>query len=575
MNSSQEQNQTALRLLQDGVEQQRAYLQSYEKPSEPLTYETIRTFDDLFCRDLMEPGRRLQPHERDFRILAGWGVNNALNRIIPSVPQSQPFRDFSSRPDIQMQADDFVLNCGTLALGDRHLGWLKEGILTAERHEYPDSGLDEMKDILILRGQHPSYFDEDIGRAGLSWSSKMARAKNRGQESRLEQRHRKMEPDLRRRVDLVDGWRMTYSSTKEIDQYFEQWARIYLNRIYSQDMVGPDDMIGGRPFSRYIDVLVALSGRSQKHIAYSAILLSRFPGVHIRNLLTTSADRDSFLNSLADHLGAGREEIEEIMSSFVLSGKNLVAHTENDETAWPPAVQASNNTLILPVFGLDINPFLFLLKDLRTRYEKDWFTVANNRERRWIGELETLFTGPRWQTHSGNLRLRDGKEVLTDIDFAIFDRKTNELALLQLKWQFPVGVDNRSRRSAGKNLVTESNTWIAKVAAWLDKYGGDELMRRLGMDHDGPPTIHIFVLARYHAYIAGYDERDDRALWSDWANFKRIRVEGPRRSISQLMSSLRVALARARDKKTGESIMFPLGSTAVLVNPSSVPDDNT
>jgi len=114
----------------------------------------------------------------------------------------------------------------------------------------------------------------------------------------LEEQHRKLELLLDRSVDLVDGWRMIYKSTKEIDDHFLEWGQFYLRRKFSQDMIAPDDVIGGCPFSRYTEVFTALSGRSQKHIAFAAILKARYPSLHIRNLLTSHPSVRRSLNPL-------------------------------------------------------------------------------------------------------------------------------------------------------------------------------------------------------------------------------------------------------------------------------------
>jgi len=58
-----------------------------------------------------------------------------------------------------------------------------------------------------------SHSDEEIGRAGLRWADSLAFAKGRGAETRLAQRHRKLLPDLERRADLVDGWRVSAGSS--------------------------------------------------------------------------------------------------------------------------------------------------------------------------------------------------------------------------------------------------------------------------------------------------------------------------------------------------------------------------
>jgi hypothetical protein len=574
MQSRDSKEDLVLGRLRKALEIQRAYLSGYEKPSEPIAYETLRTLEDLFCRDLMEPERSVDKIEGHFRNLSTWGVNHALRRIVPKIPASRPFRDFPSQGTIQAQADDFIFNCATLHLSERFEGWLSEGILVGELRQHPKPDQHGLGEVLVLRSVAPSYSDEEIGRAGLRWAGEQTLAEDRSLELVLEERHRNLELALERQVDLVEGWRMIYKSTREIDDHFLEWGQFYLRRKFSQDMIAPDDVIGGRPFSRYVDVLSALSSRSQKHIAFAAILRARQRSVHIRNLLTSHSNREAFIVSLAQYMDADRSEIEAILASFILRGDNLEVHTRGDEIAWAPIVQASLDTLILPTYGLDINPFLFLLTDLRSRYETDWFRVANNRERRWIEEIERLFEEPRWQTHGRNLRLREGGKDLTDIDFAIYETKANELALFQLKWQHPVGMDNRGRRSAGKNLVGESNRWIDTVISWLERHGVDELLRRLGFESSTSPTIQLFVLGRYHVHLSGFDTRDDRATWSDWAHFRRSCVEGPRTAtIAQIESRLHSTIEQSRTMKSGESLMFPVGDIAVVLNPTSVPAD--
>jgi hypothetical protein len=572
MKSGGSSHEVALLRLRRALDAERIYLQSYERPSEPIVYETLRTLDDLFCRDLMEPQRTVSNAERVSRSLSTWGVNHALRRVIPKKLVSGPFRDFPSRQTIQAQTDDFLFHCGVVGLAERLEGWLDEGIVTGKIRTFPEQK--HVKNVLELRSAMSSYSDEEIGRIGLRWASDRIVAEDRPVEQILEARHRSLEPDLQSRVQLIDGWRVTYSSTREIDDYFLECAKLYLRRIFSQDMIGPEDMLGGRPFSTYVQVLSALSARSQKHIAFAAILRARYPSAHIRNLLTTYYGRELFIESLANYIGAYRSEIEDILASFILTGENLEVHTGGSQPAWARIVQVSRDMLLLPTYGLDINPFLYLLTDLRFRYETDWFRAANNRERRWIDELEQLFDRPRWQTHSRNLRLRENGKDLTDIDFAAYNTNANELALFQLKWQHPVGMDNRGRRSAGKNLVAESNRWVGTVVAWVERNGVDALMRRFGFAGSPSATIHLFVLGRYYVHLSGFEDRDTRAVWSDWAHLRRARAEGPKAAtVAQIKSALQATVKESRASKIGESIAFPVGDLAVVLNPTRVPPD--
>src|SRR5947207_2698688 len=63
-------HEVGLLRLRRALDAERAYLQSYERPSEPIVYETLRTLDDLFCRDLMEPQRTVSNAEHVSRSLS-------------------------------------------------------------------------------------------------------------------------------------------------------------------------------------------------------------------------------------------------------------------------------------------------------------------------------------------------------------------------------------------------------------------------------------------------------------------------------------------------------------------------
>ncbi len=561
--------------LEQAIKAEDTYLQSYCKPSEILTYETVRALDDFFCRDLMEPSRRVSATDNTFRALSTWGINRALRSIIPREMREEPFYNFPSTERRQVAADDFIFHCGIRTRAAMLASAVRDGVLSCKVRPYPEDGeAANMTDILVLKAVGDSYFEERIGHAGLRWSSARQTAQDRAEESKLEKKHRRLEKRLDQSVRLVNGWLPESYTPPEIDTHFQEWARLYLRRIHSQDMIGYDERIGGRPFSSYVDVLTVLSAKSQHQIANAAILKARHPLADLRNLLTTFAHRSEYLDSVARHLDADAGEVAEIMTYFTLSGSNLDLHTAEDDTAWPPLIQASANTLIRPVFGIDINPFLFLMRELRSRHEGDWFRVANTREQRWIEELKSLYQHSRWQTHGQNLKLKRNGKVLTDLDFAVLDSSANELAIFQLKWQFPVGADQRGRRSTAKNFQDECNKWIERVTSWLQENGSTELAKRLGFEASGTPSVQLFVLGRYHAHYSGYSLRDTRAVWSDWAHFKRARVEGPRKSMSQLARELQRAIVRTRERNKTESTMFPVGTLALVINPTSEPDDD-
>lgn len=457
-----------------------------------------------------------------------------------------------------------------LELGERLSGWMKEGMVTGtlRRNSNPDAPT--IGDVLTLKTIRASHADDQIGMRNIRWASDQIWKRDRPAERVLEQRHRVMEPELRRHVGLIGGWGLAYTTTSEIDEYFRDWARLYLRRIFGQDMLGPDDLIGGIPYSEWLEVLVVLSARSQRHIAFAAIAKARNPDLNIRNLLTTHAPRTMFVQGVAGMLGAGEQEIGGLLKSFTLGPESKAMHLHRSDPAWPPIIDVGGDQFILPVYGLDVNPFLFLLADLKARYEKDWFKAVNARETRWLTELSSLFDGPRWRTNDRNLRLRKDGRDLTDIDFAVQDDRSGDIALFQLKWQQPVGMDNRIRRNVGSSFVGAANVWTEDVTTWLELNGSDDLRRRLNFERPAG-EIQLFVLGRYHAFISGHEGRDERACWADWGGFCRERQARPRDDFAKLARRLKRVEAEARRNVRPQAFAFPIDDLTVVLNPSREP----
>jgi hypothetical protein len=428
-----------------------------------------------------------------------------------------------------------------------------------------------MDSVLVLKSEHPSLYHEVVSMTHRKWMCDLMSEHDREWEKRLEQRHEAILPDLARHLDVFSGWGMAYSTTKEIDDYFLEWGQVYLRRMWSQDLVGLEDPFEGNQFRDYLGVLAALAGRAQKHICFASMLKQQHPHLDLRNLLTTFAPYDSFVVLLSDHLDADALQIERLLRSLTLDPTNRDAHTLSAETAWAPIVRCSESTLLLPLYGLEINPFLFLLRDLRTRHPEAWFTAANNREKRWLIELRTLFGSERWITIDSP-KLWEAGRTVTDIDFVAYDRENNELGLFQLKWQQPVGMDNRTRRSAGKNLVTEGNKWVVSVHNWLQTHGDEEVSRRLGIITKPRIRVVLFVIARYNVLFSGFDARDNRACWADWNHFVKVRTEHPIGSLLRLAEELNTQIQTILTSSKHESYAFAIMDLAVILNPTSEPD---
>ncbi len=558
-------------LLAMKIEEKKRLLEGWRKPTESALFEILRGIDSLFFENLFYPVDASKRTPLAQYTMSSWGVNKALSLLMPNELWEGSFRLLPSSPYMKTQANEFLLQCGILQRAETLHGWLCDGLLTATLDKLPvplSSGIDT---VLVLKSNHPSMFSEVVSRTHRSWVSDLTMKHDGSWERDIRDRHVAIETQLEECVRRWGNWGISYATTKKIDDHFLECGQIYLRRMWSQDLLGTDDTIGGERFGDYLGVLAALAGRMEKHLCFAAILKRRHPELELRNILTTSAPCTEFVTGLAAHLDADHLQVQKLLSCLTLGPDNLHAHAASAETAWAPIVRASHNHYILPMYGMDTNPFLFLLTDLRAKYPTEWFSAANNRERRWIQELRYIFPEGRWVVNDRNLNLRKAGSVITDVDYIVYDKKSNELAIFQLKWQQPVGIDNRARRSAGKNLLSQCNDWIQRVTGWLNDFGSEELAKRAGIEVLSGVRIELFVIARYNAYFTGFSNRDARATWADWNHLMKARVENPGASIGQLAATLTAEADEISKSYRGESYVLPLDNLAVILNPLREP----
>jgi hypothetical protein len=362
-------------------------------------------------------------------------------------------------------------------------------------------------------------------------------------------------------------------TSPRLDALFSGVAEYYFAAARGRDLVGDHDTFGGVPYGSYVAVLTALSARAHRHLAGVSTLLDRYPDVDLRTLLTTLVEKQTLTEHVQLLTDLPGSVIEQVLECLTLTGDNADLHLGHQEGCWAPLIQTNAGWLIAPLFGLEANPFMFLLRELRSRYSDDWFEAANRREGRWLAELEREFDREGIQTNARCSKLkRDGKTI-TDIDYAVYEPATNELTLFQLKWQQLIAGDSRSRRSFGKNLIDECNRWIDRIADYASEFGTDVLARVLGFDPPKPPQVRLVVVARYHAHFSGYSDRDERAVWTSWDNLRKALRNAKKSSIRQVIA---FCIRNERDQRGAfkpESFAFPVGDLGVVLSPTREPDD--
>ena len=561
-------SQSPEQLLAQAIKDQQTRMSGYEIPSEALTFETVRALDHAFCREQMPHLRPLNESERRHQFLLQRGVNEALKRVLPANLAHDKPRLFSSTRQTQQKADDFLLDSGFLWFAERFLAQLRAGFLSG--HLDPHRQVDGAP-ILVLTAADRTLYHEKIGYAGVDWLSDRALLKGRPKEEALLREREVVLSQMTERLLRGAGEEGMFDGA---DQHFHECAKVYLSRMPYRDLLSDDDRIGGRPYSDYVQALMALATLHETRLCMTAILDSERPHLGIRNLLTGGAFADELIESVATFLDADTVEVNQLLTHLALSPVNSAPHLARGTPAWAPLIQTSANFCVLPSYGLDMNPFLFLATELRERYQSDWFEAANAREARWVAELRELFPSPRWRCDDG-VKIKRGGKVVTDIDFVAYDSASKQVALFQLKWQQPSLSDEKVRRNNASSLVGDSNKWTAVVAEWMTAEGGAVLAKRLSVREQDLTSSHLLVLGRYGAHFSGQSNADGRAAWSGWGHLERERTLHPMASPSEMHENLKEAMTAARHAVEPDSLMLPLPGLNLVVNPTRQPEDTT
>lgn len=133
-------------------------------------------------------------------------------------------------------------------------------------------------------------------------------------------------------------------------------------------------------------------------------------------------------------------------------------------------------------------------------------------------------------TIDGNINIRNNGKVVTDIDAAIFDRVSWELALFQIKWQDFHYNDVKKLRSRASNLVKSLDDWATKVEEWIGINGMQQLSQTLRLKlvwNDSINKVILFWISRNASRMEWYWFNltvKNLAIWN-WPQFVKNRFE--------------------------------------------------
>lgn len=312
---------------------------------------------------------------------------------------------------------------------------------------------------------------------------------------------------------------ISYETTPEIDEYYNQRGHLHIMGIQGYDDFNTTDTFGSIEYWKYVDLIEIIMGVAIMHTEACLELIKMNPSVDMHNILTYMYFKDSTIKIYAGFLGVPYEEIEQIISCFTVSKDNYESYLENISPAPPMYFQVSDNQIIRSVAGCLGNPLRILNTELKRRFPRDYDLAVNRREERFRKELFGLLPQDRIIKipNEVNLSFNGAK---TDIDAIVYDTATKSLGLFQLKWQDPFGHSMRERFSRITNLFPKAQEWIDKIGFWINSVDQKTILNSLQVNKYAPQAkeiseIYVFVLARNHMHFTGV-KTDERVAWGSW-----------------------------------------------------------
>lgn len=272
----------------------------------------------------------------------------------------------------------------------------------------------------------------------------------------------------------------------------------------------PDASIGGCTIRTYGDVLVELIARALGQ----------------RGDATAPQSGRELAMAIAAKVPAGLAAVERAIAAFTVDAENVAYHASVPGIAAAPLVRVDADRLVWSLHGLITEPLLFLSRELRRRFAQEYHDSAYLREGVFRADLYALFQDKRFVTSANRIELRRASgDIRTDIDAAVFDRKTGTLAFFELKSQDPFARSTAELHRQRDNLL-HANRQVSGVLTWLNRGGAaDDLLNRVDQrtaKRFRVQKVYPFVLGRYLAHFPDGPEPDRRAAWGAWPQILRL-----------------------------------------------------
>ncbi len=350
----------------------------------------------------------------------------------------------------------------------------------------------------------------------------------------LENIDEKMQPHISP-WDSGKGIMTGYTTSEEIDLHFLSKAYPLVMSWRADAGIHPSTDFKQFDGGELIAVVLLITSICLKHEYFVSLASQTYPEISVPQSLTTWFPYDEFQEGISAFLGMETSKVSDILSTITLKTDDVGFLRNNTSIFMPLLIDMENGFVVRPTSSILTNPFQSIISLMEYRDPQIRHIISQPREEWMRSEIYSLFLGERYVRVEGNIKLRQGGKVITDIDGAIYDKLTGELAIIQIKWQDFFINDVRKLRSKARNLRAGFDEWAIKIEKWINDNGLQALSDNLRLGNV-VKSFYLFGISKTMSHTEGYGYHIDNQniATSNMPAFVKCRFEtGPTDNVIQ------------------------------------------
>lgn len=343
--------------------------------------------------------------------------------------------------------------------------------------------------------------------------------------------------------DCGHGEMIAYDSTPEIDFHYLCSALELVDNWRSEAGLHPATKLQGITGVDLTMIVIVIVALHLKHTEFTIHASKKFSDMSLHQSISIWEIKSELIESIHQFTGQKKEVIELAIDAITLKPQDHDFIKRPGLLLKPLLIDFGNGYFLRPISGITSNPFFTIIAMSEYRNPQTQREISKPREQWQRMLLYAQFAGSRYLTLNSPIKIRKDGRVLTDIDAAILDLLSGELAIFQLKWQNYFFNDVKRLRSKASNLTEETDQWARTVLDWISTNGFVELAKTMQLKINLLKKVYLFgisySIARTKGY--GYTSKEQDLAIANWPQLVRIRTQiGPAENIfSKIHSAIK------------------------------------